>query len=719
VGHLYEAAVAYYEATGKRPLLEVAIRNADLLCRTFGPGKRNIASGHQEIEIGLVKLYRITGNGQYLDLAKFLLDQRGKGEKHGSTYTQDHLPVIEQQEAVGHAVRACYMYTAMADIAALTGDTAYLAAIDRIWQDVITGKTYLTGGIGSRSAGEAFGDRYELPNLTAYNETCAAIASVFWNYRMFLLHGESKYIDVLERALYNGVISGVSLEGTTFFYPNLLESEGNYARSEWFDCSCCPSNISRFLPSVPGYIYATRADSLFVNLYIGSAGKVILNGKSILITQKTNYPWDGKIIIALSPEKPVPVTLCLRIPGWARNEVIPGDLYRFNDVFIQQPALRVNGKMRPLHQSGGYATVTQIWKKGDTVVLSVPMPVRKVVASDQIYEDRGKVALTRGPLVFCAEGIDNEGDVKNLVVPLDSTFSYTFNAGLLNGVGTLTGNVRKLTGDGFNQAIVFRPSALVLRPYYAWCHRGAGTMNVWFTNDTYVFPPLMDPPESIFLDTIPVRLKQYTGQQVWYSAGDEYPDQQASRYNGSPVILSETATLSAAAFNGTGQSSDLVNGRFSKVSLIPSVVVTGARPGLICRYYEGRFRKLPDFDSLVPVRTSVVTHLDAVAIRDTADAYALEFEGWILLPEDGIYTFIIRSDDGGRILIHGKEVVVNDGLHEITERSGQAALAHGFHPFSVQFFDYGADEGLEVLIAGPGTGRQPVPDDWFWTNPRE
>ncbi len=483
VGHMYEAAVAWYDATGKRSFLDVAIKNADMLCDTFGPDKRYIASGHQEIEIGLAKLYRVTGEKKYLDLAKFFLDQRGKGEKSGSTYTQDHLPVIDQIEAVGHAVRATYMYSAMADIAALTGDSAYINAIGRIWDDVVTAKIYLTGGIGSRWSGEAYGDKYELPNLTAYNETCAAIANIFWNQRMFLLHGDSKYIDVLERTLYNGMLSGISMTGNRFFYPNPLESEGDYNRSEWFGCSCCPSNISRFIPSVSGYIYAVRADSLFVNLFIGSEGHVSIDNQDVNIKQQTNYPWDGDIRLTVNPEKPITITLCLRIPGWARNEVLPGGLYRFAQPSALSPSLMVNGKLRQLKIKNGYARITKTWKMGDIVEFSLPMPVRKVLATDLIVDDRNKVALTRGPVVFCAEGVDNGGDLKSLVIPIAAPFTYTFDSGLLNGVGTLEGNVFRSIDLGVDQPVKLRPSSLVLLPYYAWNHRGAGIMNVWFYND--------------------------------------------------------------------------------------------------------------------------------------------------------------------------------------------------------------------------------------------
>lgn len=716
VGHMYEAAVAYYDATGKRMLLDVALRNADLLCNTFGPGKRPIASGHQEIEIGLAKLYRVTGEARYLDLARFFLDQRGKGEKSGSTYTQDHLPVVDQEEAVGHAVRATYMYSAMADIAALTGDSAYIRAIDRIWNDVVSGKIYLTGGIGSRSSGEAFGDRYELPNLTAYNETCAAIASVFWNYRMFLLHGDSKYVDVLERTLFNGVISGVSLDGIRFFYPNPLESEGNYTRSEWFDCSCCPSNVSRFIPSVPGYIYATRVDTLFVNLYIGNTGTIHIRGQEIRVDQQTGYPWDGEVRLAFTASQPVPMTLALRIPGWAQNEVLPGGLYRFADTSAASPGLFLNGKLRQVKPVNGYVTITKTWNTGDVVDLSLPMPVRKVLTVDRIADDRNKVALTRGPIVFCAEGIDNDGDVKELVIDLKTPFSYDFNPTLLNGAGILKGKINRLRGDGFDHPVVHRPSSLILLPYYAWNHRGAGPMNVWFYDVRYVFPPLMDPPGSIFLDSVSVRMKRYEWQEIRYTTGDDFPDRHAPEYTGTPVRLTGSATLAAAAYGRNDRASELEYGSFTKVVLTTSLFFEHTAPGLTCRYYEGRFRKLPGFDTLTLVKCVVTDNIDAFSVRDTTDAYAMEFDGLINIPADGVYTFYIRSDDGGRILIDGNEVAVNDGLHEITERSGQDALAKGLHRIRVQFFDYGGDEGLEVLVSGSGLEKQRIPAGWYRHN---
>lgn len=719
VGHMYEAAVAFYEATGKRTLLDVALKNADLLCRMFGPGKRPMASGHQEVEIGLAKLYRVTGEQKYLELAKFFLDQRGKGDTGGSTYTQDHLPVIDQREAVGHAVRATYMYSAMADIAALTGDSAYIRAIDRIWNDVVSGKIYLTGGIGSRSSGEAYGNRYELPNLTAYNETCAAIANVFWNYRMFLLHGQSKYIDVLERTLYNGLISGVSLSGTTFFYPNPLQSEGNYARSEWFGCSCCPSNISRFIPSVSGYIYATRGDTLFVNLYMGNEATVQVGGQSVGISQSTRYPWQGDVTLTVNPERPGPMVVALRIPGWVGNEVLPGGLYEFTEPSDASASVDVNGKLRQLKMHNGYAIVESSWHPGDEVHLSLPLKVRKVMASSQVPDDQGRVAITRGPLVYCAEGVDNDADVSDIVVPLEARYKYSFDAGLLNGVGILNGPALKPEGDGYTTPVVLRPTSHLLLPYYAWCHRGAGTMNVWFYSDRYVFPPVMKPSSGIFLDTVSVRMKMYQGQEIFYTDGDDYPSRETTRYDGTPVTVNNTTTFSAAAFSRSGAASDLAYGTFTKVTLAPPVTVSNLTPGLLCNYYEGRFRNLPGFDTLVPLKVVPVSDIDAYTARDTTDAYALEFNGFLRIPSSGVYTFFVRSDDGGRISVDGRQVVINDGLHEITEASGQAALEQGLHRFKVQFFDYGGEEGLEVWMEGPGVEKQRIPAEWYVVNEQE
>jgi DUF1680 family protein len=476
LGHLYEAAAAHYQATGKRTLLDIALKSADLLDRTFGPGKRTAWSGHQIVEMGLVKLYRLTGDRRYLNLAKFFLDARGPG---GGEYAQAHLKVVDQTEAVGHAVRAVYMYAGMADVAALTGDQAYVQAIDRIWDNVVNRKLYVTGGIGALPKGEAFGADYELPNLTAYGETCAAVGNDYWNHRLFLLHGDARYIDVMERTLYNGLISGVSLDGKFFFYPNPLESEGGYERSPWFGCACCPGNITRFMASVPGYAYAQAGDTIYVNLFVsGTAAVALDDGRTVDLVQETRYPWDGAVRLTVNPRADGPFTIAVRLPGWARDEPVPGDLYCFLDPAGGPATVAVNGTPVPLDLKKGYVSLKRDWRRGDVITLLLPMPVRRVVANEQVEADRGRVALQRGPIVYCAEWPDNPGGhVRNLVLPDDAPLAAEFRPDLLNGVTVITGQaIAPETEPG-----VVKPhrQAFVAIPYYAWANRGPGEMAVW------------------------------------------------------------------------------------------------------------------------------------------------------------------------------------------------------------------------------------------------
>jgi len=474
-GHLFEAACAHYQATGKTNLLNVARREADLLVKTFGPATNqlHLTPGHEIVEMGLAKLYRVTGEEKYLALAKYFIDARGPG---GSEYSQAHRKPVNQTEAVGHAVRAGYLYSGMADVAALTGDAAYIHAIDTIWSNCVGKKIYLTGGIGARAAGEAFGNNYELPNLSAYNETCAAIANAYWNQRLFLLHGDGKYADVLERTLYNGMLSGVSLDGKKFFYPNPLESDGKYERSEWFGCACCPGNMTRFLSSLPGYAYAQQDEKVFVNLFVaGSADIRLADGEKIQLTQNTLYPWDGAVKISVAPEKKTSFTLALRIPGWARGEVLPGDLYHFADTNSEPVTLKVNGKNVKFQVENGYAKLDRKWKAGDVVELNLPMPIRRVVANGQVKADAGRVALQRGPVVFCAEWADNpDGQVRGLILPDAQPLTASFAPALLNGVETIKGRV--LNANKVEQDF----TAI---PYYAWANRGKGEMAVWLKRE--------------------------------------------------------------------------------------------------------------------------------------------------------------------------------------------------------------------------------------------
>ena len=485
LGHLYEAAVAHYQATGKRTLLDIALRTADLLDRTFGPGKQAIWPGHQIVEMGLAKLYRVTGDQRYLNLAKFMLDVRGPGSEQGAgaAYTQSHMKVVDQTEAVGHAVRATYMYSGMADVAALTGDAAYVNALDKIWENVAGKKLYITGGIGATAKGEAFGDNYDLPNMTAYNETCAAVGNDYWNHRLFLLHADAKYIDVMERTLYNGLISGVSLDGTTFFYPNPLESTGQHKRSPWFGVACCPGNITRFMASVPGYVYAQRGDALWVNLYMGSTADIKLdNGRTVNVVQETRYPWEGTVKITVNPDRAAPVVVNVRIPGWARDQPVAGDLYRYAGKSSSPVALKVNGKAVPIKLDKGYVSLSRTWKRGDIIELALPMPVRRVLANDQVAADRGRVALERGPIVYAAEWVDNpKGQVRNLMLPDSAPLTAEFKPALLHGVTVVKGKAVALANDAQGHVSKTEQEFTAI-PYYAWANRGPGQMIVWIPN---------------------------------------------------------------------------------------------------------------------------------------------------------------------------------------------------------------------------------------------
>ena len=496
VGHMYEAAVAHYQATGKRDFLDIAIKSADLLCNTFGPeeGKLTVAPGHQEVEIGLVKLYRATGDRRYLDLSKFFLDARGKYDKYdrnskdqfrSGAYWQDHKAVIDQDEAVGHAVRAAYMYSAMTDVAALRNEQTYRVAVDNLWDNVTGKKMYITGGIGSTRHGEAFGKNYELPNSTAYCETCASIANCMWNLRMFMLHGDAKYIDVLERSLYNAVLSGISLDGKEFFYPNVLSCDENGAeRSEWFNCSCCPSNLSRFIPSIPGYVYATSDAGVYVNLYgANQAGITLGNGKRIDMSQKTSYPWEGNIELTVTPESKQEFSIMLRIPGWVDNRPVPSDLYTYMNADEKKIVIKINGEVQNAPIEKGYAVLARKWEPGDVIQLTLPMEVHKNKANDKVEADINHLSVERGPIVYCAEFADNNGAVLNYVLKSGDEFAVSPAPALFDGVNLLKGHVDRVVADKNYEVIKSVKDSLTLIPYYARSHRGNGEMTVWFPSD--------------------------------------------------------------------------------------------------------------------------------------------------------------------------------------------------------------------------------------------
>jgi DUF1680 family protein len=495
-GHLYEAAVAHFLATGKKNLLSIALRNADLVCATFGPNGRHEVPGHQEIEIGLSKLYRLTENEKYLETAKFFLDQRGnaKGHELMGDYAQDDKPIREQDLAEGHSVRAAYMYSGMADVAALSGDESYMPPLDRIWRDVVSTKMYVTGGIGASGGNEGFSHAYALPNSSAYCETCASIANALWNYRMFLAHADAKYVDVMERTIYNSFLSGISMDGQKFFYPNPLESFHGASRSEWFGCACCPPNVLRFLPSLAGYIYAHDEQYVYVNLFIGSETDVKLGERIIHVKQQTHYPWEGTVRLSIDPDRTGRFGVKLRVPGWTQNQPVPSDLYYFADSVANKSIFKVNGHEVAPQVVAGFADIDREWRKGDVIELEFPMQVRRVMANPSLLDDKDHVSLQRGPIVFCLEGVDTKDKrVTNLILADNSVLKTEFQPNLLNGVQTISGTATPVQRTLEGGVVLGNPEEFLAVPYYAWAHRGRSEMTVWVARENDAAQPAPAP----------------------------------------------------------------------------------------------------------------------------------------------------------------------------------------------------------------------------------
>jgi DUF1680 family protein len=486
-GHLIEAGVAYFNATGKRKLLDVAIRFADHFDSLFGSGKRHWVTGHQELELALVKLYKITGNKKYLNLADWLLSERGHKHAVGYTWTdwrdtayaQDVLPVKQQTQITGHAVRAMYLYTGAADVAAMTGDGAYFKAMKTVWEDVVHRNMYVTGGIGSSGSNEGFSIDYDFPNEKAYCETCASVGMVFWNQRMNALSGNAQYMDVLEKVLYNSALDGLSFEGDRFFYGNPLASKGQHFRKEWFGTACCPSNIARLVASLGDYIYGVSEKDIYVNLFIGSSAGLTLQDTKVELRQVTDYPWNGKVSLEVNPSKKASFALRIRIPGWFKGQAVPGDLYQFK-VINQQPfAISVNGTPVSYKEDLGYAILEREWQKGDKISFELPMDIKRVTARPEVKAAINRVALQRGPIIYCVEGTDNEGKAWHFVLPDNEPIKATFDEKMLGGLMTLQFNAPtiKISTDGLS--VSTSKTVMTAIPYFSWCNRGQTPMQVW------------------------------------------------------------------------------------------------------------------------------------------------------------------------------------------------------------------------------------------------
>ncbi len=494
-GHMFEAAVAHYEATGKKDMLDMAEKNAQLLLSVFGPDKLVAYPFHPEIELALVKLYRATGKKEYLELSKFFIDSRGPD---GTEYGVSNKKVTDQTEPIGHAVRALYLYSGVTDIVALTGDRGYARAIDTIWKSMVRSKIYITGGTGSYDYDEAFGKRYQLPNEIAYNETCASIADILWNDRMFRLKGDAAYIDVLERVLYNSLLDGVSISGDRFFYPNPLASNGEYQRASFYGVPCCLTNIVRFMPQIPGFIYAYKENDLYVNLFIGSSSKVDLKNGAVEISQETGYPWDGEIIIKVDPLKNRKFTVRVRIPGWAEKQPLPSGLYYYENEHKDNVKISLNGKPVKYYKENGYAVFERRWSAGDEIKLELPMDVMKIYADNNVVADRGRMALQRGPVVYCLEGQDNkEGHVQNIMIKPEASFSIEKEDNLLDGTYVLNTTGYSFREQQGNDKPIMNEQEVRAIPYYLWANRGPSEMIVWIPCKEWAIIPHRDPSPTI------------------------------------------------------------------------------------------------------------------------------------------------------------------------------------------------------------------------------
>ncbi len=486
-GHLFQAAVAHHRATGSTRLLDVATRFADHICDLFGPaesGKRTWSDGHPEVEMALVELFRETGERRYLDQAAYFINIRGHQHfgnpyhRHGPEYHQDHLPIREMDEVVGHAVRAIYFNTGAADLWLETGEPALGHALNRLWLNMTARKMHISGGLGARYDGEAFGEDFELPNARAYTETCAAIASVMWNWRMLLATNEARYADVMELALYNSVLSGLSLDGQSYFYQNPLADDGGHRRQAWFGTACCPPNLARLLPSLGGYIYSVGDDDVWVHLYAeGMARLTLPGGRTVELRQTTRYPWDGEIEIAVACVGDL--TLHLRVPAWCEH----GATVEVNGARVELPL-----------SPGSYAEIRRTWSPGDIVRLRLPMPVRRVECNPMVEHDAGRVALMRGPLLYCLEGVDNpQVDLRQLAIPGTGDIDATFRPELLGGVialslsGTVPADAAPWDGKLYRTLSATERGDNAVHvtaiPYHVWANREAGPMQVWLNLD--------------------------------------------------------------------------------------------------------------------------------------------------------------------------------------------------------------------------------------------
>ena len=703
-GALVEAAVHHYLATGKTNLLSVAVKLANYMSEYIGfPPRKNIIPGHALSEEAFAKLYMLFKNEpdlknrlpvpvnekNYLDLAEFWIEARGNytGRKSFGAYDQDHKPMVDQETIEGHAVRATLAFNGMTALAMINEREDYYKTVQRIWDNMVSRRMYITGGVGSYQEEEKFGSDYDLPN-DGYLETCAAVGTGFFHHTMNRAFADSKYADELERVLYNNILSGVSVEGNTYFYVNPLETKQGLERWSWHGCPCCPPMFLKIIAAFPGYIYAYNERGVYINLYVDSEVSIPWNQKELRIKQVTDYPWEGKIQIHVNPPTEEVLAINIRIPAWS-----------------EQTQVRINGqRIQNLTMNRGYAIIERQWQKGDRIDIEIPMLIRKVKAPPEVEADLGRTALMRGPIVFCAEGIDNGGDVSNLVLPDTAILNYEYRPNLLGGVVVIKGKVRREPGPDLE----IQQQDFLAIPYYGWANRGLTSMMVWLTSDQMVYSPRIQPGSTIFLDRIKVEMTSRKHAQIHFTLDGTTPTTESDLYS-EPLLLDETTTVTAIAFDQKGHHSLKSTSSFTKTEYLqPLKTVPDIKPGLTCEYF--RYEGEPDFSKINPIQKSVVS-IFKLLDKEEKTHFGYIFSGYIKIHQEGIYSFYSISDDGSLLYINDQKVIDNWGIHGMKEGKGQLALKAGFYTIKVVYYQGGGDYGLEVKFQGPDFIKETIPQE--------
>ncbi len=700
-GALVEAAVHHYLATGKVNLLSTAVKFANYMCDYIGPSpKKNIIPGHALPEESFTKLYKLfvthpdlknklsmkPDERRYLELAQFWIENRGnhEGRKSLGAYAQDHKSMLEQETIEGHAVRATLAFNGMTVLAMENDRRDYFYTIQRVWENMVSKRMYITGGVGSTHQDEKFGADYYLPN-DGYLETCAAVGAGFFHHNMNLAFANAKYANELERVLYNNILSGVSSQGNRYFYQNSLETNKGKDRWSWHGCPCCPPMLLKILAAMPGYIYAHDGNGIYVNLYVDSKAFVLLDNTRVDIRQETEYPWEGQIKIKINPDQEANFAVNLRVPSWSKKIMV-----------------KVNSdELTDLDMYRGYVSIDRRWNKGDIIEILIPMSIRKEIAHPAVENNLGRLALMRGPIVYCAEGVDNGGDVFDLIIPDSTTLRSELGEDILSGLTVLRGNVLKDKGPGSTREI----QEFLAIPYFAWANRESSDMIVWLTSDKMVYPPKISPKSTIFLEQIEIQMKNRNNDEIRYTLDGSIPSQKSNLYT-QPIVLTDSTIVTAIAYSKEGTRSVKCVESFNSTSYMESrLSIDALVHGVNFDYYEQKWQERNNFENLSPLKSGTSSFID-LSPREKDKNFGFRFTGFIKIPHQGIYTFYTRSDDGSELYISNRRIVDNVGFHLMKEVRGQVALKAGIYPFEILYYQGGGNFGLEVHYEGPVIKKQ-------------